>query len=66
MMPRMDGRQLAERLLARDPTTRIVFTSGYPASLGIQKAIDAHAISFIQKPYGAHELVSCLEAAFDD
>jgi PAS domain S-box-containing protein len=65
MMPRIDGRQLAERLLARDPATRIVFTSGYPASVGIQKAIDAHGISFIQKPYGAHELVTHLEAAFD-
>ena len=63
VMPRMNGRELAERLLAMNPAMRVVFTSGYPDDRAIQQLIAEGDVAFIQKPYGGNELVAKIRAS---
>jgi two-component system cell cycle sensor histidine kinase/response regulator CckA len=60
-MPRMDGRELAAKLRARWPQLHVVFMSGLSPE-------DAHASEvpgaiFLQKPFGAEELLRAIAAA---
>ena len=56
VMPQMNGRELAERLLAKDPGLRVLFTSGYPADTLIRHGVEEARAAFIEKPYMPHEL----------
>jgi two-component system cell cycle sensor histidine kinase/response regulator CckA len=58
VMPRLNGRELAERLLAKNPETRVLFSSGYPADTVVRAGIAEARVSFIQKPYVAGDLLS--------
>jgi CheY-like chemotaxis protein len=51
VMPELNGRELAERVLERDPAVRILYTSGYPQDTVLAYGIAAGAVSFLQKPY---------------
>jgi signal transduction histidine kinase len=51
VMPRMNGRELAERLSATRTSLRVLYTSGYPSDTILRNGIaDARAV-FIEKPY---------------
>jgi CheY-like chemotaxis protein len=60
VMPRMNGRQLSERLLAANPALRVLFTSGYPADTVIRSGIAEARVAFIQKPYVGDELLAAI------
>jgi two-component system, cell cycle sensor histidine kinase and response regulator CckA len=62
VMPRMNGRELADEMRLRHPETKILFTSGYPADTMIRRGIADGAVAFIQKPYLAEELLRKLRA----
>jgi signal transduction histidine kinase len=70
VMPGMNGRELAERLVERKPTIRMLFSSGYPDDTIIRQGIAAARFAFIQKPYVSVELAqkvrSVLEATESD
>jgi two-component system, cell cycle sensor histidine kinase and response regulator CckA len=51
VMPEMNGRELAERLVAEDPGLKVLFTSGYPADAVLRRGIATHEAAFIEKPY---------------
>ena len=51
VMPRMNGRELAERLLATHPNVKVLFTSGYPADTIIRHGISESRTAFLEKPY---------------
>jgi two-component system cell cycle sensor histidine kinase/response regulator CckA len=51
VMPRMNGRELAERLLAKHPDMKVLFTSGYPADTIIRHGISESRTAFLEKPY---------------
>ena len=55
MMPEMDGRMVARTIIARRPSCRVLFISGYPAD-----AVDLEGIAaaFLQKPFVPRALVS--------
>jgi nitrogen-specific signal transduction histidine kinase/ActR/RegA family two-component response regulator len=63
VMPRMNGRELAERLSAMNPAMRVLFTSGYPDDGAMQQLIANGDVAFIQKPYGGNELVAKIRAS---
>jgi CheY-like chemotaxis protein len=58
VMPRLNGRELAERLLEKNPNTKVLFSSGYPADTVIQSGIAEASVAFIQKPYIAGDLLA--------
>jgi two-component system cell cycle sensor histidine kinase/response regulator CckA len=62
VMPRMTGRELADRLRAKEPTLRVLFMSGYPGSLGEQ--LGRH-VDLLEKPFTSLTLVSRVRQALD-
>jgi two-component system cell cycle sensor histidine kinase/response regulator CckA len=56
VMPRMNGREVAEILVASLPGLQVLFTSGYPSDITLQHGISEGRTAFIQKPYHVDEL----------
>jgi PAS domain S-box-containing protein len=50
VMPEMTGRQLAEKILARRPETRLVFMSGYAEDAVVRDDIVRRGLPFLHKP----------------
>jgi two-component system cell cycle sensor histidine kinase/response regulator CckA len=65
VMPNMNGRELAETLVAGDPRLKVLFTSGYPSDTIIRHGIAEAQVAFIQKPYLADELAGKIRATLD-
>jgi len=59
-MPRMSGRELADRLLAGRPDLRTVFMSGYPADTVVRHGVAEPRVDFIQKPFVADDLAAAI------
>jgi PAS domain S-box-containing protein len=51
VMPRMGGRELAQRLLAARPTLRVLFMSGYTDDARVREGGPEAAAAFLQKPF---------------
>ncbi len=51
VMPQMGGRELADKLRAIHPNTKVLFTSGYTEDAVQQRGINDPTIEFLQKPY---------------
>ena len=50
VMPRMNGGQLAERLVSSRPTMKVVFMSGYTVDPAVRDAITSTSTPFLAKP----------------
>jgi two-component system, cell cycle sensor histidine kinase and response regulator CckA len=55
IMPGMNGRQLADALLAVRPDLKVLFTSGYPADAIARHGVGA-GIAYLQKPFSPEAL----------
>jgi two-component system, cell cycle sensor histidine kinase and response regulator CckA len=51
IMPNMNGRELADKLLARWPGLNVLFTSGYTENVIAHRGVLDDNINFISKPY---------------
>jgi DNA-binding NtrC family response regulator len=56
IMPEMNGRNLARRLLALSPDRKYLFMSGYTADVIANQGMLEDELSFIQKPFSAEGL----------
>jgi two-component system, cell cycle sensor histidine kinase and response regulator CckA len=56
VMPSMSGRELAGRLLAERPATRLVYMSGYTDDAIADHGVLAAGTIFLQKPFTSEEL----------
>jgi PAS domain S-box-containing protein len=65
VMPSMNGRELAERLLADNPPLKVLFTSGYPEDTIVRHAIAEARVAFIEKPYLPDDLGRAVRSIFD-
>jgi PAS domain S-box-containing protein len=56
VMPRMGGRELAERLTALRPETRVLFVSGHTDDAVVRQGILQAEVAFLQKPFSMDAL----------
>ncbi len=56
VMPKMSGREFANRLLQVRPNTRLLYVSGYTDDIVLQNGISSEAMFFLQKPYSLKQL----------
>jgi CheY-like chemotaxis protein len=56
VMPEMNGRELADRLLLLEPGLHLLFMSGYTSDVIARMGVLEKGVSFIQKPFSIKEL----------
>lgn len=66
VMPEMNGRDLAKRLLTLYPNLRRVFMSGYTANVIAPHGVLEAGVHFVQKPFSREELANKVRAALDE
>ncbi len=60
MMPKMNGRELANALAVSNPQLRVLFTSGYTDDAVIRRGLMESAHAFLQKPFTTEQLARTL------
>ncbi len=65
VMPRMSGKELALKLREISPTARVLYISGYTASVISHHEILEAGIDFLQKPFSATELLTAAREILD-
>lgn len=65
VMPRLGGRQLADRVRKSSPNTRILFTSGYNEEEVLQRGIVSNEVAFIGKPFSTDALARKIRSVLD-
>jgi PAS domain S-box-containing protein len=65
VMPRMNGRELSERLKAIHPKIKCLFMSGYPANVIARQGILEEGVHFIQKPFSMADLDAKIRKALE-
>ena len=63
IMPQMNGRKLAQQLLAMQPEMKCLFMSGYTADVISDQETLARGIFFIQKPFSKKDLAAEIRKA---
>ena len=63
--PGLGGRALAEKILERDPRTRILFISGYAADERFQDLLERPGIAYLAKPFTIVQLQGAVRHLLD-
>ncbi|HEX7918378.1 MAG TPA: response regulator, partial [Gemmatimonadales bacterium] len=63
--PGLGGRALAEKILERDPRTRILFISGYAADERFQDLLERPGIAYLPKPFTIVQLQGAVRHLLD-
>ncbi len=66
VMPEMNGRALAEKLLVFLPNLKCLYMSGYTADVIAHRGILEEGVNFIQKPFGSDEFAARVRQVLDD
>jgi two-component system, cell cycle sensor histidine kinase and response regulator CckA len=64
-MPGTSGRELAQRITARHPGTRVLYMSGYTDNVLAQGGVLEAGLSFLQKPFTPGALVQKVRDVLD-
>ena len=65
VMPKLNGVELAVRLREQWPSLVCLFMSAYPSDVVNNRGLLQPGVSFLQKPFGTHELALKVRAALD-
>ena len=65
VMPEMNGRELAKRLLSLHPRLKKLFMSGYTANVIAHHGVLDEAVHFLQKPFSMKDLASKVRDTID-
>ncbi|MEQ8190394.1 MAG: PAS domain S-box protein [Candidatus Eremiobacterota bacterium] len=65
IMPEMNGRELADRLMSLYPDLRCLFMSGYTADVIAHHGILDKGVHFIQKPFSIKDLAKSVRKALE-
>lgn len=63
MMPRLDGAEATAKILAADPSAKILILTTFSSSEGVKAALDAGAVGAIVKDSSDAELLAAMRAA---
>ena len=63
-MPEMSGLELQARLLSLNAALPIIFITGHGDSQEAQKALEAGALAFMQKPFDLSQMLDKVDEAF--
>ncbi len=66
VMPRMNGRELAEKVTMMRPSIRVLFASGYTDDASLLHGIRTDELSFLQKPFTAVDLLRRVRTVLDE
>jgi signal transduction histidine kinase/CheY-like chemotaxis protein len=61
----VSGHELAQRLLAKKPGLKVIYTSGYSAEVFRGDFVLPERVTFLRKPYRAEELLSAVRQTLD-
>lgn len=65
VMPGMNGRELAQHLCVIKPNLRVLFMSGYLDDISVNKGMNPHRTTFLQKPFTPDVLLRTIRALLD-
>jgi len=65
VMPNLDGRSLADHLLAIKPRLKILFLSGYPSEAVVRHGVVGTDVDFLQKPFTTSALAQKVRGILD-
>ena len=65
VMPKMNGRELAETLQPLYPNLKCMFMSGYTANAIAQHGVLDEGVWFLQKPFSRRDLAITVKKALD-
>ena len=65
IMPEMNGRELAQKLVALHPRIKSLFMSGYTADIIAHHGVLEDGVEFIQKPFSTYDLTVKIREVLD-
>jgi len=65
VLPGMNGRELANRFRDLRPSTKIIYTSGYPQDLIADHGVLHPDVNYVPKPYTADQITAKVREAID-
>ena len=65
VMPRLNGRDLAERVLVRHPEAKILFMSGYTDDAVVQHGVLSQEVTLLRKPFTPYALAARVREVLD-
>ncbi len=64
-LPRLSGREVAERVLNRRPDAKVLFTSTYPEEMILESGICGPDTDVLEKPFSPHALAMKIRETLD-
>ena len=66
VMPGMSGHDLAQRLTEERRVLRVLYTSGYPDTVGLTEEVEEASVAYLSKPYTPEDLARKVREVLDD
>jgi len=66
VLPKLNGKELSEKMCSIHPNAKVIFVSGYTENTVIHQGILIEGVNFIQKPFTVFELVSKVRQVLDN
>jgi CheY-like chemotaxis protein len=61
----MNGKEVADWLLAENPKLKVIYTSGYSAAVQVEDLLLEEGVNYLTKPFAAHHLAQTVRNCLD-